>query len=109
MSLFSRNYTDMCEQFLKVLINVKDSGLVGPKSYITHDRTYVYPKHVFEETIELPFEDRMMPCPKGYDELLRQEYGDYMTPVKGTSWHTMTIVDTEESYIEKIRKGELKV
>ena len=29
------------------------------------------------ETVELPFRDRTFPCPRGYDRLLRQKYGDY--------------------------------
>ena len=27
--------------------------------------------------MELPFRDRTFPCPRGYDKLLRQKYGDY--------------------------------
>ena len=41
-----------------------------------------YPAELFSETIELKFEDMMIPCPAGYDELLTQIYGDYMTPVR---------------------------
>lgn len=37
-------------------------------------------KEWFFETVLLPFEDTYMPCPGGYDELLRQIYGDYMIP-----------------------------
>lgn len=35
-------------------------------------------KHIFDETIYLPFEDMMAPAPKGYDTYLRHLYGDYM-------------------------------
>ena len=30
------------------------------------------------QTVQLPFRDRTFPCPRGYDKLLRQKYGDYM-------------------------------
>lgn len=40
----------------------------------------IYDSELFKETIELPFEDMMIKCPAGYDELLTQIYGDYMTP-----------------------------
>lgn len=48
-------------------------------------------KHIFDEIIELPFEDRMYPAPKKYDEWLSLFYGDYMTPPpedkRGTNHH----------------------
>ena len=34
---------------------------------------------IFEELIEAPFEDMMVPAPKEYDVFLSQFYGDYMT------------------------------
>ncbi|MBQ6773426.1 MAG: LicD family protein [Synergistaceae bacterium] len=37
---------------------------------------------IFSETVYMPFEDMNMPCPAGYDELLKIIYGsDYMTPI----------------------------
>lgn len=41
----------------------------------------------YNETLMLPFEHLMIPAPAGYDELLRMEYGDYMTPVKAPTLH----------------------
>ncbi len=35
-------------------------------------------KEDFETTIDMPFEDMMIPVPVGYDRLLKQIYGDYM-------------------------------
>lgn len=34
----------------------------------------------YSEPIRVPFEDTMLPIPPGYDRILRQIYGDYMTP-----------------------------
>lgn len=53
-------------------------------------------KHLadYDETIMLPFEHIMIPAPKGYDELLRVEYGDYMRPVKAPSMHGTLDFDT---------------
>lgn len=34
----------------------------------------------FAKTVYLPFEDGLFPCPVGYDELLTNIYGNYMTP-----------------------------
>lgn len=48
-------------------------------------------KHIFDEMIELPFEDRIYPAPKRYDDWLTLFYGDYMTPPpedkRGTNHH----------------------
>lgn len=37
-----------------------------------------FPTSIFEEYTEVPFEDTTVRCPKGYDEMLRAIYGDYM-------------------------------
>ena len=34
------------------------------------------------DTIEVPFEDMLVPIPRKYDDYLTHLYGDYMTPVK---------------------------
>lgn len=38
-----------------------------------------FPTSLFDEYIELPFEDTTVRCPKGYDEMLTAIYGEYMT------------------------------
>ena len=54
----------------------------------------------YNETIELPFCDMMIPVPKDYHKLLTSMYGDYMTPVKGMILHTMICIDCGRSYEE---------
>ena len=51
----------------------------------------------------MPFEDIQMPVPIGYDEILRNQYGDYMTPIKDSSCHDAfknVIYDVHHSYTE---------
>lgn len=38
----------------------------------------VFPKEIFEELVEVPFEDSTMKIPARYDEFLSVTYGDYM-------------------------------
>lgn len=57
-------------------------------------------KHYYDETVWLPFHDMQIPAPKEYDALLRDLFGDYMKPVKGTQSHDNIIIDTERSYKE---------
>ncbi len=42
----------------------------------------IFPKCYYDETDEYLFEDMMCPAPKNYDAVLKQMYGDYMTPPK---------------------------
>ena len=41
----------------------------------------------YQECIVLPFETITVTAPAGYDEILKVNYGDYMTPVRGTQAH----------------------
>lgn len=51
----------------------------------------IFKKSDFEETIWLPFEHIQVPAPKGYEDILKVSYGDYMKfpPVeKRGAWHS---------------------
>lgn len=62
----------------------------------------IYPREWFTEIILLPFESKYYPVSAHYDELLRQLYGDYMTPLpmeqRGCKVHA-ELVDLENSYV----------
>ena len=61
------------------------------------------PKKWYDETVYLPFEDIMMPCPGAYHEILRLQYGDYMTPAKAPSFHGgFYALDADRSYQDVI-------
>lgn len=69
-------------------------------------------KEWYEKTIYMTFEDIQMPVPIGYDEILKDQYGDYMTPVKAPSMHGTTIFDPYRSYkdvIQDIKSGKLDI
>ena len=56
-----------------------------------YGRGELFPREVFEKTIDLPFEDTVLPAPIEYKKYLRSIYGDFMTlpPVeKRVSNHT---------------------
>lgn len=67
-----------------------DGSNVPSKKEKTGDYIYFYPTYeagwldctincnAVDEKILMPFEDSNFYCPKGYDEVLRQLYGDYM-------------------------------
>lgn len=63
----------------------------------------IYPKRDFEESILWPFENLQVPVPKGYDNLLTIQYGDYMTPppvAERGKKNNQIIFDTERPYTD---------
>ncbi len=65
-----------------------------------------YPKHYFEKSIDLPFEDTKFPVNAEYDAYLRDYYGDYMQlpPENERGGHGDIIVDLDHDYTT-YRKG----
>lgn len=66
----------------------------------------------YSDTLYMPFEDIQMPVPVGYDKILTNQYGDYMTPVKAPSYHGGVIFDTERPYTEvlkDIKSGKIDI
>ena len=61
----------------------------------------------FEETILVPFENMALPAPKAYDEFLRKCFGDYMTPVREGSAHSLVFFDTNRAYKEILADKEM--
>ena len=52
----------------------------------------------YDKTVMLPFMGRDLPCPCAWDKRLSEQYGDYMTPVKGTSYHGELIYDINHPF-----------
>lgn len=59
-----------------------------------------FPKAIYEESIEVPFEDAMFMINKEYDACLRSYYGDYMQlpPMEQRGGHGNILVDLERDY-----------
>ena len=56
-----------------------------------------------EQTIDCPFEQYAFPIPKGYDQILRTIYGDYMIfpPISERGkWHSDYLLDPDKPYKE---------
>ena len=55
-------------------------------------------------TVELPFEDMMIPCPAGTDEYLTVLYGDYMQPPppeERNPGHPVAWFSMDRSYLDR--------
>lgn len=79
-----RERIQMLEEF-----NISQFGKSDKVQFIT-DFLWDYPglpREWYSDIVYLPFENLEIPVPVEYDYILRQRYGDYMTPVQGTSSH----------------------
>lgn len=62
----------------------------------------LYEAEWFKDTVLLPFEDRLLPCPKEYEAILTSQYGDWRIPVQGASQHEGAFVDISTPYSDYI-------
>ncbi len=64
----------------------------------------LYPSRCVRQTVELPFEDMMIPCPAGTDEYLTVLYGDYMQPPppeERSPGHPVAWFSMDRSYLDR--------
>lgn len=61
-------------------------------------RYHCHPIKDYQDTVYMEFEDLKIPCPSGYDNVLKRCYGDYMKPVKGLKNHSDLFFDANKSY-----------
>ena len=58
----------------------------------------------FEDVVDLPFENRQIPAPVGYDGRLRAEYGEYWKPAKAPTMHGGLVLDPDIPYEEYLKR-----
>lgn len=78
-----------------------DSDIIAETSFKTYNEKFMWKKEWFADTIELPFENTTISCPAMYDEVLKQQFGDWRTPVFNGALHEMYCMDTETPFSEK--------
>lgn len=101
---FKLRYGSVRKEYLRLERYAKSCGPTGNVGTVMYAYPHCRPLSVYDEIIEIPYENMMMPVPGGYDEVLRLRYGDYMTPVRGGSWHTMATFDTDRSYKDIVKE-----
>lgn len=81
-----------------------DCKEIGTIVFSAGNPRFIYKKDDYlGGAVRWPFESTSIYIPKGYDNILRKTYGDYMTPVKQQSEHGNTIVDLDTGYEEYIK------
>lgn len=101
--LFTK-YQKLCAKY-----NHKKTKCLGIISGNKMSKEFRYPLEACETIIQLPFEDRFINVPKGYDACLTVDYGNYMEfpPVeKRGAWHEGVLyIDPDIDYITVQRKN----
>ena len=65
------------------------------------DKRYVRRKEWYSDTFYLPFENIIIPVPSSYNEVLKQQFGDYMRPSRVPTMHGgFEVLDADKSYLE---------
>lgn len=76
-------------------------------SYIAYSRgkeKHIWNKEWFDGTIKMKFEDIEINVPKGYDERLKKEYGDYMKISKAPTAHGEITFEPDIPYEQYFRE-----
>lgn len=88
--------------------SVDSCNLVAPLSFKFETEKRIRNKHIYDETVLMPFEFIEIPIPAGYDEFLTRRYGNYMEPKQVSTTHGGTIFDTDKSYVEYLKASSEK-
>lgn len=105
----SKNWSKNARKRFDILNMFEKAPLIGLTGFIGYNNKMIWKKEWFEETVDLPFEDMTITCPKGYDEILKHCYGDYKVFVKGTAIHSCVLVDTQTPYKEKLKEHYIEM
>ncbi len=88
------------KKFLNACAMAKDYDRVGLLSFSKFNQKWIWKKEWYQESVTLPFEYTSIVCPKEYDLILKQQFGDYMKFVKGGAVHTLAICEPSLPYKE---------
>ncbi len=100
---YNLRYGSIYKQYDKLDRFVKQFDSSPYRACILTGMQRFYKEAWFKDTIEMQFENLLMPVSSHYDEMLKLVYGDYMTPVMGGSAHTLVYYDTSRSYLEVMK------
>ena len=76
----------------------------GTITFMPDEKRFYFSTESIVETVKVPFEFLEFPVPIGYEEQLKNAYGDYHQYVIGGSVHGSTLFDTNHSYIHYLKK-----
>ena len=76
-------------------------------SYFFTDEGRIYPKELFDDYVDIPFEKGTVSVPCGYDGILRRMFGRYMYPVLAGAGHEYPMYESMQKNIKDWCQVEL--
>ena len=96
-SLFA-DHKSLCRHLLHACERAKNYEEVGLLPFSGFNRKWIWQKEWYADIVNLPFENTEISCPKDYDKILHQQFGDYSIFQKGTAVHTMVLWDPDKDF-----------
>lgn len=97
------NITKLKESYLLACASTSErTAEVGATSSKCHQSNLMWNTEWFDQVVELPFENTVIPCPGEYEKVLEKQYGDWRTPVRGGAMHEMIAIDPNLSWEEYV-------
>ena len=85
----------------------KDCGYYTHSAlFLRYDEYHIWNRKLWEESVDGVFENTIIPLPIGWDEIMREYYGEYMAfppKEKRISNHSDMIIDMDRPYTEYLR------
>lgn len=92
------SHVEVSNKYLRACSKTKSSDKIGLISFSGFNKRFIWDKGWFDESVTLPFEFIMIPCPKQYDSVLSTMYGNYHEFVKGGQIHTLVVCNPNVPY-----------
>lgn len=99
ISLFT-NHEGVSRRYLNACASARSYKQMALLSFTGFNPKLTWNREWFDAVIPMQFEFTDIPCPKGYDPILRTQYGDYMKFVKGGQIHNMVLCNPEKPFYE---------
>lgn len=87
---------------MSMLYREEECSELGCICFIAAGNSKPVRKEWYDEAVLMPFENIMIPVPKGYDSVLKVAYGDYMIPVRDGSAHEYPFYKNQQKQLQEI-------
>lgn len=77
-----------------------ETKTLGATSSRCHLPSLMWDSKLYEDYIEIPFENTTINCPVAYESILETQYGNWRVPVENGSRHEMAVVNADVPWRE---------
>ncbi len=91
-----------CEKILGRFSETEASEITQLVPMGLQDKSYCYPKEIYDVSLDLPFENTHIPVPIHYEKMLRMRYGNYMHLNKSAGAHEYPYFKEQQEKLAEI-------